>query len=52
VAAWLDEDVPSFDVGGAVVGAKEETALLLCKAQGVLAGRPFVDAVFRHLNCS
>lgn len=32
VRAWLAEDVPSFDYGGAVVGDKLETANLLCKA--------------------
>ncbi|EGD75991.1 nicotinate-nucleotide pyrophosphorylase [Salpingoeca rosetta] len=51
VRAWLAEDVPSFDIGGAVVGTKQETATLLCKSPGVLAGRPFFDAVFRHLGC-
>ena len=32
VRAWIQEDVPSFDIGGAVVGDKEEVALLNCKA--------------------
>ena len=51
VAAWLAEDIPSFDYGGAVVGDKPEQAVLYMKATGVLAGVPFVDAVFAHLGC-
>ena len=37
-ADWLAEDVPAFDYGGFVVGEKRETAVLLCKSPGVLAG--------------
>lgn len=37
-ADWLVEDVPAFDYGGFVVGEKIETAVLLCKSPGVLAG--------------
>lgn len=51
VQTWLDEDLPGFDVGGYVVGDKEETAILYGKADGVLAGRPFFDSVFTLLNC-
>lgn len=51
VQGWLAEDTPSFDYGGAVVGTKEERAVLLCKSKGVLCGRPFVDAVFAELDC-
>lgn len=49
---WLKEDVPNFDYGGFVVGEKEETAVLLMKSPGVLAGRPFFDAVFKELDCT
>lgn len=49
---WLKEDVPSFDFAGFVVGEKQETAVLLLKQEGVIAGRPFVDAVFKELDCS
>lgn len=49
---WLKEDTPNFDYGGFVVGEKEETALLLMKGEGVLAGVPFFDAVFRELDCT
>ncbi|WFD33518.1 nicotinate-nucleotide diphosphorylase (carboxylating) [Malassezia cuniculi] len=51
VTAWLQEDCPSFDWGGYVVGDKPSTASLWCKSEGVLAGVPFVDAVFKQLNC-
>ena len=52
VRGWLKEDTPSFDCGGFVVGDKPETAALLCKSPGVLAGCPFVEAVFAELGCS
>ncbi|XP_060558888.1 nicotinate-nucleotide pyrophosphorylase [carboxylating]-like [Ruditapes philippinarum] len=49
---WLKEDTPNFDYGGFVVGEKEETAVLLMKSAGVLAGRPFFDAIFKELDCT
>lgn len=51
VQAWLREDTPSFDFGGVAVGNKPEKAVILCKKDGVLSGVPFVDEVFRELNC-
>ncbi|CAM9465341.1 unnamed protein product [Pylaiella littoralis] len=51
VQTWLDEDIPGFDVGGYVVGSKEETAILYGKTDGILAGRPFFDRVFTLLGC-
>lgn len=51
VRAWIKEDTPNFDYGGFVVGEKEEKAVILCKSPGVLAGTPFVDAIFSELNC-
>lgn len=48
---WLKEDTPSFDFAGFVVGEKEESAVILIKSPGVLAGCPFVDAVFKELDC-
>ena len=51
VNSWLEEDTPSFDYGGFVVGESEETAVLLCKSESVLSGVPFFDAVFQKLNC-
>ena len=51
VQTWLDEDIPGFDVGGYVVGSKEETAILYGKTDGVLSGTPFFDRVFTLLGC-
>ncbi|ANB12571.1 nicotinate-nucleotide diphosphorylase (carboxylating) [Sugiyamaella lignohabitans] len=48
VTAWLSEDVPSFDVGGFVVGDEEKTATVWCKQTGVLSGVPFASEVFRQ----
>lgn len=52
VEQWIADDVPSFDVGGLVVGEKPEEAMLYGKSRGVLAGVPFFDAVFEILGCS
>ncbi|KAF7731931.1 hypothetical protein EC973_007762 [Apophysomyces ossiformis] len=51
IADYLQEDVPSFDYGGYVVGEAEKVAILYCKAEGVLAGVPFFNEVFRQLDC-
>ncbi|XP_071790878.1 nicotinate-nucleotide pyrophosphorylase [carboxylating]-like [Asterias amurensis] len=51
VKRWLLEDTPSFDYAGFVVGDLEETAVIICKSPGVLAGVPFVEAVFHELDC-
>jgi nicotinate-nucleotide pyrophosphorylase (carboxylating) len=51
IRQYLAEDVPSFDYGGYVVGEDEKTAILYCKAEGVVAGVPFFDEVFRQLDC-
>jgi len=48
---WLAEDVASFDYAGFVVDDKVETAYLYCKANGVLAGAPFVSKIFEKLGC-
>jgi nicotinate-nucleotide pyrophosphorylase (carboxylating) len=55
--SWIDEDIPGFDVGGAVVAdaaAPDEVAeaTLWQKADGVLAGVPFFDAVFAVVGCT
>ncbi|EMD00246.1 hypothetical protein BAUCODRAFT_371024 [Baudoinia panamericana UAMH 10762] len=52
VTAWLDEDTPSFDYGGFVVGDSPAEARLLAKSAGILAGVPFFDEVFRQLDCT
>lgn len=46
VTNWLQEDVPSFDYGGYVVGSAKKQATLLCKQDGVLCGVPFAQEVF------
>lgn len=52
VKQWIADDMPSFDVGGLVVGNDERSAQLWMKSPGVFAGKPFVEFVFEHLNCS
>lgn len=53
IAAWLEEDTPSFDYGGYVVGEVEREAFLLGKGKepAVLAGSPFVTEIFSQLGC-
>ena len=64
ITSWLQEDCPSFDYGGFVVGDTPETATLYGKSKvcpplnpslnrdkGVLAGAPFFDEVFSQLDC-
>lgn len=52
VSAWLEEDCPSFDYGGFVVGHAPGEARLLGKSAGILAGLPFFEEVFRQLDCT
>ncbi|KOS20794.1 Nicotinate-nucleotide pyrophosphorylase [Escovopsis weberi] len=52
ITSWLQEDAPSFDYGGFVVGAGPSTARLLLKSPGTLAGVPFFTEVFRQLSCA
>ncbi|CAM9535681.1 unnamed protein product, partial [Chrysoparadoxa australica] len=52
VQQWLDEDIPSMDIGGFVVGDKPETAVLYGKSNCMLAGRPFFEQVFHLLGCT
>ncbi|KAL5488187.1 BNA6 [Sanghuangporus weigelae] len=53
VVAWLEEDAPSFDYGGFVVGDAEREAFLFGKGsqRAVLAGVPFFTEVFEQLGC-
>ena len=48
---WLEEDCPSFDYGGFVVGESMAEARLLGKSPGMVAGVPFFNEVFRQLDC-
>ena len=50
--SWLQEDTPSFDYGGFVVGTQPGEAVLLCKSPGILCGVPFFNAIFDELGCS
>ncbi|KAN0082080.1 Quinolinate phosphoribosyl transferase, C-terminal domain containing protein [Elaphomyces granulatus] len=52
ITSWLEEDCPSFDCGGFVVGESQGEARLLGKSKGVVAGVPFFDEVFVQLGCS
>lgn len=52
VSAWLEEDCPSFDYGGFVVGEEVKEARLLGKSPGMVAGVPFFDEVFKQLDCT
>lgn len=48
ITGWLSEDVPSFDIGGFVVGDDHKSATLWCKQNGILAGVPFAEEVFKQ----
>lgn len=49
---WFAEDFPGLDISAAIVGNSQETAQILLKSlKCVLAGRPFVDAIFNYVNC-
>lgn len=54
ISVWLAEDTPSFDYGGFVVGEALREAFLWGKGsnRAVLAGTPFVDEIFRLLECT
>ncbi|RAL06892.1 nicotinate-nucleotide diphosphorylase (carboxylating) [Aspergillus homomorphus CBS 101889] len=52
ITAWLEEDCPSFDYGGFVVGDSEGEARLLGKSRGIIAGVPFFNEVFAQLGCT
>ena len=52
ITQWLEEDTPSLDYGGFVVGDGPAEARLLGKSPGVVAGRPFFDEVFNQLGCN
>ena len=51
VQTWIRDDMPSFDVGGLVVGDSEKVAQLWMKSSGVFAGKPFVEEIFSCLDC-
>ncbi len=49
---WLKEDSPNFDLQAIVAGDQQVTAKIFCKSSGILSGVPFVNAIFRELECS
>jgi nicotinate-nucleotide pyrophosphorylase (carboxylating) len=51
IRGWLVDDMPSFDVGGLVVGTEEKRAKLFMKSSGVFAGKPFFQRVFDIMGC-
>ncbi|KAK2097857.1 hypothetical protein P7K49_023308 [Saguinus oedipus] len=51
VDSWLREDCPGLNYAALVSGAGPSQAALWAKSPGVLAGRPFFDAIFTQLNC-
>ena len=51
IQEWLAEDMHTYDFAGIVVGDALEEALILCKTPGVLSGVPFVNEVFKRLQC-
>ncbi|XP_060029043.1 nicotinate-nucleotide pyrophosphorylase [carboxylating] [Erinaceus europaeus] len=48
---WLREDCPGLDPGALASGAAPAQAALWAKSPGVLAGRPFFEAVFARVQC-
>jgi nicotinate-nucleotide pyrophosphorylase (carboxylating) len=46
IEGWIHDDMPTTDVGGFVVGDKEETADLWCKSSCIVAGKAYAQAVF------
>jgi nicotinate-nucleotide pyrophosphorylase (carboxylating) len=50
VLGWLHADCPMFDIGGFVVGDKEQICYLYCKMDCTLAGIVFANIIFEHLN--
>lgn len=52
IPRWYHEDTPSFDWAGLVVGDEQQEALLWAKSGGVLAGVPFFEEIFKHVDCT
>ncbi|XP_016010603.2 nicotinate-nucleotide pyrophosphorylase [carboxylating] [Rousettus aegyptiacus] len=48
---WLREDCPGLNYAALVAGAAPSQAVLWTKSPGVLAGRPFFDAIFAWVSC-
>jgi nicotinate-nucleotide pyrophosphorylase (carboxylating) len=54
IQQWLEDDLPSFDVGGMVVGSDVQSAQLFMKTTSgcVFAGKPFFERVFSLSGCT
>ena len=52
ISAWLEEDCPTYDYGGFVVGEAPAQARLFAKSTGLVAGIPFFNEVFKQLDCT
>jgi nicotinate-nucleotide pyrophosphorylase (carboxylating) len=52
IPRWYHEDTPSFDWAGLVVGDEQQEAILWAKSGGVLAGVPFFEEIFKHVDCT
>lgn len=52
ITSWFQEDTPSFDYGGFVVGSSPRTATLYGKSRAILAGVPFFDEIFAQAGCT
>lgn len=50
IIEFLDEDIPSFDYGGFVVGSTTKTACIYMKASGVICGIPFLNELYKQCD--
>lgn len=48
IRAFIDEDIPSFDYGGFVVGSSTKTACVYMKSSGVVCGIPFLNELYEQ----
>ena len=49
---WFAEDFPGLDISSTIIGNTQTKAQILFKStKCVLAGRPFVDSIFKYTNC-
>lgn len=52
ISNWIEEDAPSFDIGGLVVGSEVKKAQLFMKQNGIVAGTPFAEEVWKQCGLS
>ncbi|TID31364.1 hypothetical protein CANINC_000075 [Pichia inconspicua] len=50
IREFLDEDIPSFDYGGFVVGSENKKASIFMKSSGVICGIPFLNELYEQCN--